>query len=120
MCPKMMYESYFTVMKFDNSPGQMLNCRIANRKGEQTSKPNEKLSYTTSLENSKTLLTKYGLEGKYSEKTFKVTGVSEAFDRGISAEDAMYHGRWKSVNTSAIYCNQSKHKRLKVSHFTLL
>ena len=115
-----MFESYFSVMKFELSPGQLLNCRIANKKGIQSSKPTEKLSYTTSLENSKSLMTKYGLEGKYSEKSFKVSGVSEAFDRGISAEDAMYHGRWKSVNTSAIYCSQSKHKRLKVSHYTVL
>ena len=73
MCLKLMFESYFSVMKFELSPGQLLNCRIANKKGIQSSKPTEKLSYTTSLENSKSLMTKYGLEGKYSEKSFKAS-----------------------------------------------
>ena len=115
MCPKLMFESYFKVMKFEKSLAEFLNCRIANKKGTQIAKATEKLSYTTSLENSKSLLVKFGLEGKYSEKSFKVSGVSEAFNQGISMEDAMYHGRWKSLETPGIYCHQNKSKRMKIS-----
>ena len=118
MCPKLLFSTYFQVMQFNKGPGQYLNCRIAFRQGVQCSKPKEKLGYTTSIENSRALLSKYGLEGKYSEKSFKVAGVSEAFNQGISVEDAMFHGRWKSVDTPGIYCHQSKKKRLDVASLT--
>ena len=118
MCPKLIYETYFQVMNFTKSPGELLNCRIANRDGIQKAKPQEKLSYTTSMENSKSLLGKFGLQGMYSEKSFKVAGVSEAFNQGISVEDAMFHGRWRSLETPGIYCHQSKKKRLDISNYT--
>jgi hypothetical protein len=60
---------------------------------------------------------KLGIPGKFSEKSFKVAGVSEAFNQGITMEDAMYHGRWRSIDTPAIYCHQNKAKRLKISSF---
>ena len=73
-------------MKFSRNSEDILNCRIARKKGEQLSKSKEKLSYTTSIENSKTLLEKFGLQGRYSEKSFKVAGVSEAFNQGLPLE----------------------------------
>ena len=59
--------------------------------------------YTTSVENSKKFLAKFGLAGRFSEKTFTVFGVSEAFNQGIFMEDAMYHGCWKSLTTPGVY-----------------
>ena len=118
MCPKLVIYSYFQLMGFSGDSVEYLNCRIASIKGQQVAKPKEKLSYTTSLENSKTILLKFGLTGKYSEKSFKVAGVSEAFNQGLSMEDAMFHGRWKSVETPAIYCHQSKKKRIDVANYT--
>ena len=56
-------------------------------------RPQKKILYTTSVENSKKFLAKSGLTWRFREKTFKVSGVSEAFNKGISMEDAMFHGR---------------------------
>ena len=116
-CPKLMFKTYFQVMKFQSHETNYLNCRIAVRKNVQISKPKEKLSYTTSLENSRAILAKLNIEGKFSEKSFKVAGVSEAFNQNISLEDAMYHGRWRCIDTPAIYCHRSRAKRLKVSKY---
>ena len=98
----------------ETSPRGFLNCRIAVRKGKQISKHWEKLGYTTSLENSRDLVKKIGKEGRFSEKTFKVSGVSEAFNKNISLEDAMFHGRWRSIDTPQVYCQMNRQKRLKV------
>ena len=68
------------------------------------------MSYTTALEDDKELAIAFGIDGKISEKSFKVSGVSEAFNRGISLEDAMWHGRWVGVGTPAIYCHLNKKK----------
>ena len=73
------------------------------------------MSYTTALEDDKELAIAFGIDGKISEKSFKVSGVSEAFNRGISLEDAMWHGRWVGVGTPAIYCHLNKKKRMDIS-----
>ena len=62
---------------------------------------------------------KLGIEGKFSEKSFKVGGgVSEAFNNNISMEEAQFHGRWHSLATPGIYCHQNKKKRMDVSKYT--
>ena len=38
-------------------------------------------------------------EGKFSEKSYKVAGVTEGFDAGLSPEGMANHGRWKSSDT---------------------
>ena len=42
---------YFEKMGFTKLNKELLNCRIADRKGTQIPKPLEMLSYTTSVEN---------------------------------------------------------------------
>ena len=119
MCPKKVIEKYFKIIKFSlNDCENYLNCRLAIRKGQQDAKPFEVLGYTTNLENTKSLLKKLGFEGKYSEKSFKVAGVSEAFNNNITMEDAMYHGRWRSLDTPGVHCHQNKKKRRNISMYT--
>ena len=118
-CPKSIIEKYFSIMDFSRTDTvEFLNCKIGIKKKKQVARAKESVSYTTALEDDKELCAEFGIEGKITEKSFKVSGVSEAFNQGISMEDAMYHGRWKGIQTSAIYCHQSKKKRMDVSLFT--
>ena len=86
---------------------EYLNCRILKSKGFRA-KPTEKLSYTSSLESSKKLLASLGLEGNFTEKTFKSSGVSEAVEKNVPLIDIQLHGRWKSLETPLIYTNKVK------------
>ena len=42
MCPALLFDSYFKVMKFQKTLPELLNCRIANKKGIQVAKSSEK------------------------------------------------------------------------------
>ena len=102
-------------MNFKMVDNEFLNCQITNKKGVQGTYAWKKVSYTTSLENYKKVCKDMGFQGNFSEKSFKVAGVSEAFNQNCSMEDVMYHGRWKSLDTPAIYCHQNRIKRLRIS-----
>ena len=103
-CPRLLLSSYLKVMRMEEG---FLNCRIAVRKGKQLSKPWEKLGYTTSLENLQELVKRMGIETKVSEKLFNVSSVTEVFNQGMTLEDAMFHGQWKSLDTPQVYCSQN-------------
>jgi hypothetical protein len=113
-CPGLIYRSYFTVMKFTQIDTEFLNCRVLTSK-KTRAKPEEKLSYTSSLETSKKLLQSLGFQGKFSEKSFKSSGVSIAIENNVNLIDVQLHGRWRSQETPLIYMNLSKKRRLAVS-----
>ena len=60
------------------------------------------LSYQTAIEESRQLYLSLGFEGKFSEKSYKVAGVTEGFDAGLSPEEMANHGRWKISDTPKI------------------
>ena len=39
----------------------------------------------------------------FRKKSYKVAGVTEGFDAGLSQEEMANHGRWKSSDTPKIY-----------------
>ena len=114
-CPKAVIDKYFKIMGFSRTGVEYLNCKIGIRKKKQVARAKESVSYTTALDDDKELAIAFGIDGKISEKSFKVSGVSEAFNRGISLEDAMWHGRWVGLGTPAIYCHLNKKKRMDIS-----
>ena len=105
-------------MNFTGVGVEYLNCRVLNSK-KLRAKPTEKLSYSTSLETSKKLLSSLGLEGNFTEKSFKSSGVSEAIEKDVDLIDVQMHGRWKSLETPLIYTNRSKWRRLAVSNIVI-
>jgi hypothetical protein len=117
-CPRLVFKSYFSVMNFTGVGVEYLNCRVLNSK-KLRAKPTEKLSYSTSLETSKKLLSSLGLEGNFTEKSFKSSGVSEAIEKDVDLIDVQMHGRWKSLETPLIYTNRSKRRRLAVSNIVI-
>ena len=101
-------------MQFTGKKTEFLNCRILTSKNTKA-KPKEQLSYTSSLETSKKLMNYLGMQGNFSEKSFKSSGVTEAVEKNVPLIDIQLHGRWKSLETPLIYTNRSKKRRLEVS-----
>ena len=116
-CPGLIFSSYITVMKFSRDLSvEFLNCRVLRSKEIYRAKPSEKLSYSNSSKDTKTLLASLGLHGNYSEKSFKVSGVSRAIDNNVPLIDVQAHGRWKSLETPLIYTQKSLKRKLGVSN----
>ena len=114
-CPKLIVSSYFQVMGFSRMQTEYLNCRILNSKNNSRAKPGERLCYSNSNKDNKNVLHSVGLTKKYSEKSFKVAGVSHAIDKNVPLLDIQSHGRWKSLEVPLIYTKKSEKCCLEVS-----
>ena len=114
-CPVKIFKRFLNLFNFKTEKLAYLNCRIRTVGGVSSALQEKQLSYTTSLENSKALLEKLNIKGKFSEKTFKVAGVSEASNQHVPLEDISSFGRWKNIETPRYYMNQSKKRRMEVS-----
>ena len=103
-------------MSFKGSSSEYLNCRLQfSKRSELKPLPHLRLAYTTSLSDSKDLCQTLGIEGNFSEKSYKVVGVTEGFDAGMTADEMKNHGRWKSALTPNIYYVQNKKKKMELS-----
>ena len=103
-CPKVILVKYFEVMGFKQESTEFLNCRLRYSKQHGiVAIPHLPLAYSTSLTESKNLCHSLGFEGNFSEKSYKVAGVTQGFDAGLTTEEMMYHGRWKSLETPNVY-----------------
>ena len=114
LCPRLIFQTYFTVMNFQ-SPEDILNCRLA-RNGRV--RPNTKLSYSQSLKDSKTIMKRFGVPN-ISEKSFKASGVTTLLDKKTSLSDVQVYGGWRSEQTPLYYHNSSIHRRKEISSFLL-
>ena len=115
-CPKLIYSKYFEVMSFRGSGIEYLNCRLRYSKTNGLVPiANLSLAYTSSLAESRELCLSQGFEGRFSEKSYKVAGVTVGFDAGLSSEQMMTHGRWKSSATPNVYYAQNKKKKMEIS-----
>ena len=90
---------------------ELLNCRL-NYNGTK-SRPKLKLSYSQSLKDTKELLSKFGCEGNFSEKSFKSSAVTIMLDKGVPLVDVQVYGRWNSESTPLAYHNSSVLRRKK-------
>ena len=111
LCPRLIFQTYISIMKFAN-PGDILNCRLT-RNGKEA-RPNTKLSYSQSLQDSKNLLKQYGIE-EVSEKSFKASGVTVLLDKKTPITDVQIYGGWKSEQTPMFYHNSSVSRRKDIS-----
>ena len=103
-------------MDFKQTGVEYLNCRLrfAKKKGVVPIS-NLPLAYSTSLVESRDFCLSLGFEGNFSTKSYKVAGVTQGFDAGLSTEEMMNHGRWRSLNTPNIYYAQNKKKKMEIS-----
>ena len=94
--------TFFKVIAFDLTKSEYLNHRLRfSRFGRLAPITHIPLSYQTAMEESRQLRLSLRFEGKFSEKSYKVAGVTE------SPEGMANQGRWKSSDTPKIYYAQS-------------
>ena len=109
-CPKLIYRTYFNIMKFTNGT-DFLNCRLTWKAA--AARPTTKLSYSESLKTTKELLGRFGYDG--SEKSFKASGVTILLDSQVPLTDVQVYGGWRSQETPLYYHNSSVKRRKEVS-----
>ena len=112
MCPYLIYKTYFRLMNFSMTTSESLNCRLT-RRGYP--RPNTRLSYSSSLSDTKELLSKFGYKGSFSEKSLKASAVTIALDKGAPITDIQIYGRWNSPLTPLAYHNSSIARRAAIS-----
>ena len=89
--PRVILSTYFKVIAFDLTKSEYLNHRLRfSRIGRIAPITHITLSYQTAMEESRQLRLSLRFEGKFSEKSYKVVGVTE------SPKGMANHGRWKS------------------------
>ena len=115
LCPRLIFQTYFDLMKFQ-SPEDILNCRLT-RNGK-LARPDTKLSYCQSLQDSKNIMKKFGVMD-ISEKSFKASGVTTLLDKKTSLSDVQVYGGWRSEQTPLYYHNSSINRRKEISSLLL-
>ena len=115
LCPKLVYKTYFDVMGFKGIPEEIMNCRF-DRRGQV--KRSLLLSQSSSSQETKEFLKSHGLEGKFSEKSLKASGVTTVLDKGAPLVDVQIAGRWKGLQTPLFYHNSSIERRAAISKLT--
>ena len=117
LCPRLIFQTYFDVMGFKSGSGEeILNCRLT-RNG-QAARPNTKLSYSQSLQDSKDIMKRYGV-ANITEKSFKASGVTALLDKKTSLSDVQVYGGWRSEQTPLFYHNSSVKRRAEISTLLL-
>ena len=92
--PRVILSTYFKVIAFDLTKSKYFNHRLRfSRVGRLAPITHISLSYQTAMEESRQLRLSLRFEGKFSEKSYKVVGVTE------SPKGMANHGRWKSSDT---------------------
>ena len=73
LCPLLVYKTFFKLMNFSLNNTENLNCRLT-RTG--SSRPTTRLSYGSSLADTKALLSRFGHLHNFSEKSFKSSAMT--------------------------------------------
>ena len=74
------------------------------------------LSQSNATKCTRELLVKHGFDGsRFTEKSFKVQGVTQLLDSGEPLENVMVFGRWKQTTIPLHYRNLSENFLLSVA-----
>ena len=108
MCPVALISLYFRTFNLTFGKGN----RYLNFRYERTKHGPRVLLGRLCLSNStrdmRKMLNNLGFNGdKYTEKSFKVSGVTAAMENGISLDDVALHGRWHCRETPRHYRQMS-------------
>jgi hypothetical protein len=121
-CPVLLTRLYFRRLG-DSCLTDSSNSYLVPRTQRQTSGHlvadcSRPLSYSTAMEDLRSLLTKLGYcASLYTEHSGKRGGATTAAERGMSEADLQRLGGWKSRAMAAKYTDASVERRLKMSDF---
>ena len=118
-CPVTLVRQYYLRFNLNFkgkvSSGKFLNFRISKHQGFHSALAQTHLAQSTAVQQTRKMLDKYGCDGsKYSEKSFKVGGVTALCDSGEALENVMIAGRWRNMYTPMHYRNTSVNFRLNI------
>ena len=116
-CPVQLIRLYFRRfgLRFSGS-GKLVNFRLQKVGGSYIPLCKTSLSQSNATKFTRVLLVKHGYDGsKFTEKSFKVQGVTALMDAGESAENVMVFGGWKRTTTPLHYRNMSANFLLGVA-----
>ena len=118
-CPvkviRLYYRRFHLKFKGNPSSGIYVNFRLAKMNGYHMALANTKLSVGSATTQMRNLLVKSGFNGSvYTEKSFKVGGVTALCDSGEGLENVMVAGRWRNLFTPLHYRNTSVNFRLSI------
>ena len=119
-CPVKLIRLYFRrfnlIFSSELSTGTYLNFRLRTSGGPAVAIPNSRLSLTTATEKMRRTLAKVTSDAaKFTEKSFKVAGVTSLLDSGESLQNVMIAGRWRGLLTPQHYRDTSMRFRLDVA-----
>ena len=120
-CPvsviRLYYKRFNLKFKGSTTTGKYLNFRISKQHGYHSALAGTRLSQSTAVEQTRAMMNKFGYDGsKYTEKSFKVGGVTALCDSGEALENVMIAGRWRNMFTPMHYRNTSVNFRLNIVH----
>ncbi len=81
----------------------------------QIALPHQKICYTSCLDNSKELLAKLGIEGRFGEHSGRRGGATAAADNGASLAEIQTLGNWKDPRSASKYIDQSESQKEKIT-----
>ena len=118
-CPVVLLRLYYRRFNLNFkgrvSTGKYLNFRISKQFGYHSAMAGTRLSQSTAVEQARSMMKKYGYDGaKYTEKSFKVGGVTALCESGEALENVMIAGRWRNMYTPMHYRNTSVNFRLDI------
>ncbi len=109
------------VFAYGGQKTRFLNCMVQKKGNIHKPILSRSLSCTTATQHMRNLVNKCGIIGKhYTEKSYKVGGVTEFLHDGNTLEMAMVRGRWKAVNTPMYYRNDDEDFRLFLAKLSIL
>ena len=119
-CPVKLIRLYFQrfglVFASDRSTGTYLNFRLQKTAGSWKALPGSRLSQSAATDRMRATLAKVTPDAhKFTEKSFKVSGVTALLDAGESLENVMLAGRWRGLLTPQHYRNTSIQFRLSIA-----
>ena len=109
-CPVKLTRLYFERFGLklnDSSDNSPLNFNLVKSQGPTNNfitRGKGTVSYSAALKETRNLLQRNGFDTKgYSEKSPKVSGVTNMLENGASLEACMWHGRWRALTTPNHY-----------------
>lgn len=123
-CPLVMIRLCFKLLglKFgeESVSKKYLNCRMPKKHGSHRPQLEFSLSGTSATQHMRSLISLCNISNRhYTEKSFKVGGVTDFLKKGNSLELAMVRGRWKSVVTPMYYRNDDPDFRLFLAKLSI-
>ena len=118
ICPVSLTKGYLARLSYPSSPKSYVGTlqpriHFDHRQGYQIPLPSSVIGYSSCLEESKALLAKLGIEGRFGEHSGRRGGATAASTHGGSIQDVQQLGQWKNAACASTYIENSSEQKEK-------